>query len=619
MKLTFLLALTLTALEAQTIEMRSFSQLAPLDGDWKVSAGDDPRFAAPDFDDSAWRTVRVPGEETLIAQGPSWIRFHVQLPDTPPDMLPAEPLALLLPPLGAAYDLFVNGRQVGSFGDPRAANGWGDRQPVAAAFALPSGSRQFRIAIRNRSLSGNLAARGSWIGTAQAIAGKQRQMELELRWRSVNYLAVMGATAMAGLLFLLLPIWRRDAREYFWCGCFLLAGTLYRPPSVAPWMLEGFASPLVWAVVMTQGAVLPFIWERLFSLLLGVRLSTWGWRCQQGMLLLAILYSVMLLGLWDRMGLIYVHQPIRLLQTAVMLGVYLDLVRRSRRREEALWMHMAVALYIGGSLVYHATPFLPPGIGVRDLALTVRGGGSLLFAVGMAMVLNRRSARLQDEQQRLAQEMRAGAEMQELLLPAGAIEAPGFTIEAAYLPMSEVGGDFYWTRAEPGGGLLVVVGDVSGKGLKAAMLASVTIGMLRRESSSSPYAILAGLNEGLAGHMGGGFVTCCCARFDSDGSVTIASAGHPSPYADGQEIEVAAGLPLGISPGVMYGETVVSGNHFTFVSDGVVEAENAQRELFGFDRTREISGESAKAISDAAKAWGQNDDITVVTVRRLPA
>ncbi len=616
MKLTFLLALTLTALEAQTIEVPSFSQLAPLDGDWKVRAGDDPRFAAPEFDDSAWRGVRVPSEALTVPLTTFWIRFQVQMPDS----LPPEPLALLLPPLGMAYDLFVNGRQVGSFGDPRAANGWGDRQPAAAVFALPSGSRQFRIAIRNRWLGGNLAARSAWIGTAQAIAGKQRQMELEVRWRSVNYLAVMGATAMAGLLFLLLPIWRRDAREYFWCGCFLLAGTLYRPLSVAPWMLEGFASPLVWAVVMTQGAVFPFIWERLFSLLLGVRLSTWGWRCQQGMLLLAILYSVMLLGLWDRMGQIYV-QPIRLLQTAVMLGVYLDLVRRSRRREEAHWMHAAVALYIGGSLVYYATPFLPPGIGVRDLAMTVRGGGALLFAVGMAMVLNRRSARLQDEQQRLAQEMRAGAEMQELLLPSGAIEAPGFTIEAAYLPMSEVGGDFYFARAEPDGGLLVVVGDVSGKGLKAAMLVSVTIGMLRTVKSSAPATILASMNQGLAGHMGGGFVTCCCARFDADGTVTIANAGHPSPYCDGREVAVEGGLPLGVLADVAYEESVMGGERaasvrFTFVSDGVVEAENAQRELFGFDRTQAASREAAGAIAEAAKAWGQNDDITVVTVRR---
>ena len=78
-----------------------------------------------------------------------------------------------------------------------------------------------------------------------------------------------------------------------------------------------------------------------------------------------------------------------------------------------------------------------------------------------------------------------------------------------------------------------------------------------------------------------------------------------------------AGLPLGIAPGVEYAEFVTRGQQFTLVSDGVVEAENSTRELFGFDRTREISTKSAQQIADAARAWGQNDDITVVTVKRI--
>ena len=98
--------------------------------------------------------------------------------------------------------------------------------------------------------------------------------------------------------------------------------------------------------------------------------------------------------------------------------------------------------------------------------------------------------------------------------------------------------------------------------------------------------------------------------------MTISNAGHPSPYVDGREVEVEAGLPLGIAPGVEYAEFVTRGEQFTLVSDGVVEAENAQRELFGFDRTRDVSGKSALEIAEAARVWGQNDDITVVTVWR---
>ena len=206
--------------------------------------------------------------------------------------------------------------------------------------------------------------------------------------------------------------------------------------------------------------------------------------------------------------------------------------------------------------------------------------------------------------------------MQSLLLTSLPTAGDLYRIEPVYLPASEVGGDFYQVLERAGGSRVVLVGDVSGKGLKAAMLVSVCVGMLRRERSSSPAEILAGLNEGLAGRCGGGFVTCCCARFDADGMVTIANAGHPSPYCDGREVEVEAGLPLGIAPGVEYAEFVTHGEQFTLVSDGVVEAENAQRELFGFARTRQISGKSAQEIAETAKAWGQNDDITVVTVRR---
>ena len=243
--------------------------------------------------------------------------------------------------------------------------------------------------------------------------------------------------------------------------------------------------------------------------------------------------------------------------------------------------------------------------------LIVIGIGSLTtFVLLRRLVADRR------EKQRLASELEAARAVQQLLLPNATLNSARYETEAVYQPAQEVGGDFYWTRSDSDDALIVLVGDVSGKGLKAAMLVSVAVGILRNEKSASPAAILAALNDGLTGHTGGGFVTCCCARFDATGSVTVANAGHPAPYGDGRELEVEAGLPLGVVAGVAYEESVVRGERFTFVSDGVVEAENAQRELFGFDRTREISTKSAREIAEAAKAWGQNDDITVVTVRR---
>ena len=176
----------------------------------------------------------------------------------------------------------------------------------------------------------------------------------------------------------------------------------------------------------------------------------------------------------------------------------------------------------------------------------------------------------------------------------------------------KVGGDFYFCRSTDAG-QVVLVGDVSGKGLRAAMLA----GALRAIETSDPARILASLNRSLIDQTGGGFVTCCCICLSADGKLRVANAGHLSPYVDGAEAEVPAGLPLGIVRDVTYEETELTVREkVTLLSDGVVEAANPKGELFGFERTAAAQAKSAAEIAEAARAWGQNDDITVVTVLR---
>jgi len=218
-------------------------------------------------------------------------------------------------------------------------------------------------------------------------------------------------------------------------------------------------------------------------------------------------------------------------------------------------------------------------------------------------------------------EFDAAREVQQHLV-APAADVPGFKIESAYAPATQVGGDFFRVRPEAFGGLLVVVGDVSGKGLRAAMTVSAIVGALRTMPALTPARILCDLNRGLAGQLQGGFVTCCAALVTADGFVTIANAGHLAPYCQGAEIPVTAGLPLGIHPDADYQETqftLPAGQSLTFLSDGVVEARNASGELFGFDRTLAISDSGADAIAQMAVAFGQDDDITVLTLRREAA
>ena len=97
----------------------------------------------------------------------------------------------------------------------------------------------------------------------------------------------------------------------------------------------------------------------------------------------------------------------------------------------------------------------------------------------------------------------------------------------------------------------------------------------------------------------------------------IANAGHLSPYRDGREMELAADLPLGVIPDIQYEQATFQlkvGDRLIFLSDGVVEAANAQGELFGFERTQQVSNESARYIAQTAKHFGQTDDITVVSL-----
>jgi serine phosphatase RsbU (regulator of sigma subunit) len=120
----------------------------------------------------------------------------------------------------------------------------------------------------------------------------------------------------------------------------------------------------------------------------------------------------------------------------------------------------------------------------------------------------------------------------------------------------------------------------------------------------------------------GGFTTCLVLRLDADGTITAANAGHIAPYLDGREIEIENGLPLGLAEAAEYGETTIRMEHqgrLTLVTDGVVEARNPRGELLGFERTQELSTKSAQDVAEAALSFGQEDDITVLSLRLAPA
>jgi len=246
----------------------------------------------------------------------------------------------------------------------------------------------------------------------------------------------------------------------------------------------------------------------------------------------------------------------------------------------------------------------------------------VLFGAVAIAIFARELIEDQREKERLSAELEAGRAMQQVLLGAEMPVIPGFSVESVYRPAGEVGGDFFQVLAAPHSGALIAIGDVSGKGLRAAMTVSTILGALRALPAASPAELLHVLNRTLAGRIEGDFVTCSLAHIAPDGTVTIANAGHLAPYLGGEELSLESGLPLGVIADVRYPEStfvLAPGDTLTFVSDGVIEAQSAAGELFGFDRTRQISQRSAEEIAQAAQAFGQRDDITVLTVKFAPA
>ena len=235
----------------------------------------------------------------------------------------------------------------------------------------------------------------------------------------------------------------------------------------------------------------------------------------------------------------------------------------------------------------------------------------------------RRHVKLQLDKASLDSEMAAAREIQRVMVPEDAPPVAGYAIESVYRPAAEVGGDFFQMIPLKSGRTLVVIGDVSGKGLSAAMIVSMIVGMLCSESghTEEPAKILTELNSRLWGRTHGGFATCLALRLDAAGRVFVANAGHPSPYLNGVEVQMAGSMPLGFFEDASYEQATTdlhAGDRLVLITDGVPEARNEARELFGFPGVESLLRQRASAlnVTEAAQRHGQQDDITVISIVR---
>ena len=242
------------------------------------------------------------------------------------------------------------------------------------------------------------------------------------------------------------------------------------------------------------------------------------------------------------------------------------------------------------------------------------------------------------ERERVEQELRVARRIQQASLPKEVPTLEGWEISPHYQPAREVGGDFYDFHLLSEGRLGLVVGDATGKGVPAALVMSTTCGMLRlaaQSPSSSPGEMLGRVNEALFPYIPANmFVTCFYAILDpKSGTLSYANVGHDLPYLrrrDGEAEELRArGMPLGLMPGMSYEEKEIelkAGEVALFYSDGLVEAHDPKGEMFGFPRLLALVAQHVEGslgdflleelYSFVRKGWEQEDDITLLTLRR---
>ena len=243
--------------------------------------------------------------------------------------------------------------------------------------------------------------------------------------------------------------------------------------------------------------------------------------------------------------------------------------------------------------------------------------------------------------ERIYHELEDARQIQQSLLPKEPPQMEGFEMAGTSIPAREVSGDFY-NYLPLGHNVGVVVADVTGKSVKAAMVAAMTSGMLntaievQQDLWSSPSTMLGELNTRLKPHLVRGMYTAMSlgVLHAGDNRLVFSNSGMPYPIVKGGdevwELEVS-GLPLGLMDGVEYDELSVdlkAGDFVLFYSDGLIEAVNEAEEMYQTERLLEVLRQSKPDLSAQemvdliirdVQAFVGNvesyDDITIVVVR----
>ncbi len=628
-----------------------------LTGPWKFHTGDNPAWAQPAFDDSSWSTVDltpplssydpymgssgfVPGWTERGYRGYSgfaWYRLRVNIQDAAQGGL-----AIKMPSdVDDAYQVFANGRFIGEFGR---FSGTHVTNYVAQprAFILPAdlGGGPVTISIRmwmDPHTALIVPAAGGMhgppvLGETPVILA-MRRLDWDAVSRSVfseipEAAILLLAIAVAFSLFLL----ERSEHAYLWlavnCLIILQVVALRQMSYYSTWM------PASAAVFLRDVILLPaemafwiVFWASWFRFRSRARLRRMVWVLAALEAFGEALQRAPLYGRLLPVNALHWVAPLTLVLKLLLGAALLWVAYRGihKNRTEGLLALPAVALIAVAQYQYELLLFHAPVIFfVFGYTITIRQLATALSLTIITVLLLRRFLQSQRAREQWRLEIEQARQVQQVLIPEEIPSIPGFALESEYHPAQQVGGDFFQILPGPDGSMLAVIGDVSGKGLRAAMLVSLIVGAVRTLANFTrdPVEILRNINERLCGRLQGQFATALALRIAADGQTTIANAGHIPPFWNGSEIELSGSIPLGIVPAVPIEEAtlhLMPGDRLILLTDGVIEARNRRLELFGFSRLSELAEQNRTAVEIAAAAqdFGQDDDITVLRIERL--
>lgn len=631
---------------------------APLDGPWQFHVGDNPAWSLAQTADSTgvagWEQLST--DKTWGAQGHpayvgyGWYRKHLRLDPAPG--AEAE-FALMMPRVDDVYEIYWNGVLIGAHGSmpPHPSFTW-DRSPRTFGMGRV---RDGVLAIRvwkapldsfDSDLMGGLYA-APVVGSPDAIA--TRLAARDYTWlRSRQYLfGVDSLYALVALLGMLAWLRNRSMKVSLWMAvfCFSPLCALFLTGLRLPFSYNfalGWLQPVFSFADIGLWFLLVYLLEldkspRLMRITRVLAIISLVSTSLDGLLTLAD-WSNPVFTQWAQVtdgaltAIFTTTQLYPLILVAMALRKRLDLVRwplaiAAFIREMILVARISLdqgSRYTHWTIAEKITAPLFTIIGNVFSAQTI---ADTLLLLAIIYAVYRYLQEATQRQSVLEQEFKSARELQQVLIPETLPELPGYAVTSAYRPAQEVGGDFFQIiplEGKQAGSTLILLGDVSGKGLKAAMTVSLIVGAARTLArfAPRPAELLAELNLRLDGRLQGGFVTCLAMLLDKDGSCTLASAGHPAPFLNDRELPLPGALPLGVVASATYDEASIDlfeGDRFTLYTDGLLEARNADGEIFSFQRLDALfaTRPNAGQATDAAVEFGQEDDITVLVLTRL--